>query len=337
MPFRAVTGHHGILILLARAIARDTLPPVLLFAGPRGVGKHRIAAAVAEALNCPSAAASGEFELDACGSCPTCHRIARNVHPDVIVVEPGESGAIKVEQVRDVIDRTAFRPFEGRRRVVIVDSADAMAPPSQNALLKTLEEPPPGSIFILVSSIPDALLPTVRSRCPQLRFGALTTAEVVEILTRDHGYAPGDAHAAAIEADGSIARALERDAVDLVEARADARRVLEYVSRVDEPVRRLAAAEILKVKAATPAEERNLLATCLTSLLSLLRDVSVMATQADTRLLANADLEHDLRKLTSAFDERRSRQAFGAVDEALTALERNASPKLVADWLVMQL
>ena len=323
--------------LLARAVACDTLPPVLLFAGPRGVGKHRIAAAVAEALNCPRAAASGDFELDACGSCPTCHRIARHVHADVIVVEPGESGTIKVEQVRDVIDRTAFRPFEGRRRVVIVDPADAMAAPSQNALLKTLEEPPPGSVFILVSAIPDALLPTVRSRCPLLRFGPLTNAEIVDILTRDHGYVQGDAHAAAVEADGSVARALERQSVDLVEARADARRVLEHVSRVDEPVRRLGAAEILKIKAATPAEERNRLATCLASLLSLLRDLGVIATQADIRLLANADLEDELRKLAGAFDAKRSRRAFGAVDEALTALERNASPKLVADWLVLQL
>ncbi len=323
--------------LLARAVARDTLPPVMLFAGPRGVGKRRIATAVAEALNCAQAEASGDFELDACGSCPTCHRIARIIHADVIVVEPGESGSIKVEQVRDVIDRTAFRPFEGRRRVVIVDPADAMAPPSQSALLKTLEEPPPGSIFVLVSSIPDALLPTVRSRCPLLRFGALTPAEIVEILTRHHGYAAGDAHAAAAEADGSIARALERRSVDLVEARAGARRVLELVSRVDEPVRRLGAAEVLKVKAATPAEERNRLATCLASLLSLLRDIGVIASEADTRLLANADLEDELRNLASAFDEKRSRRAFGAVDEALTALDRNASPKIVADWLVLQL
>jgi DNA polymerase-3 subunit delta' len=292
---------------------------------------------VAEVLNCSKAAVSGDFELDACGSCPTCRRIARNVHPDVIVIEPGESGSIKVEQVREAIDRTAFRPFEGRRRVVIVDQADAMAGAAQNALLKTLEEPPPGSIFILVSAIPDALLPTVRSRCPQLRFGSLTTGEVVEILTRDHGYAAGDAHAAAVEADGSIARALERESVDLVEARADARRVLEHVSRMDEPVRRLGAAEILKIKAATPAEERNRLTMCLASLLSLLRDIGVIATRADTRLLANADLESELRKLASAFDDKRSRRAFGAVDEALSALERNASPKLVADWLVLQL
>jgi DNA polymerase-3 subunit delta' len=337
MPFRSITGHRSTLKLLARAVACDSLPPSLLFAGPRGVGKHLSATAVAQTLNCLRAAASIDFELDACGACPTCQRIARGVHADVIGIEPGESGTIKVDQVRDVIDRAGFRPFEGRKRVVIIDQADAMVGPAQNALLKILEEPPPGSVFILVSALADSLLPTVRSRCPQLRFGGLTNADVVDVLTRHHGYAPADAHASAAEADGSIAAALEKRSVDLAEARADARRVLEHAFRVDEPVRRLEGAEILKVKAATPAEERNRLATCLRALLSLLRDMGVIAVQADPRLLANADLEVELRHLANIFDDRRSRRAFGAVDEALTALERNASPKLVADWLILQL
>jgi DNA polymerase III subunit delta' len=337
MPFRSITGHRPTLKLLARAVARDSLPPSLLFTGPRGVGKHLSATAVAQTLNCLRATASGDFELDACGACPTCQRIARGVHADVIGIEPGESGAIKVEQVRDVIDRAAFRPFEGRKRVVIIDQADAMVGAAQNALLKTLEEPPSGSVFILVSALADLLLPTVRSRCPQLRFGSLTNADVVDVLIRHHGYAPADAHASAAEADGSIAAALEKRSVDLAEARADARRVLAHASRVDEPVGRLEGAEILKVKAGTPAEERNRLATSLRALLSLLRDVGVISTQADPRLLANADLEAELRQLANAFDDRRSRRAFGAVDEALTALERNASPKLVADWLILQL
>ncbi len=100
------------------------------------------------------------------------------MHADVLVVEPGDTGAIKVEQVRDAIDRTAYRPFEGRRRVVIIDEADALAVAAQNALLKTLEEPPPASVFVLVTSRPDVLLPTVRSRCQRLRFGRLAPGEV---------------------------------------------------------------------------------------------------------------------------------------------------------------
>src|SRR5262249_47350540 len=115
---------------------------------------------------------TGDWRLatDACGVCASCSKIARNIHPDVVIVEPGDTGAIKIEQVRDVIERTAYRPFEGRRRVVIIDQADTIVHAAQNALLKTLEEPPPSSVFILLTALPDQLLPTVRSRLIRLAF-----------------------------------------------------------------------------------------------------------------------------------------------------------------------
>lgn len=277
------------------------------------------------------------FEIDACGECVACRRIARAVHPDVIVIEPGETGSIKIEQVRDAIDRAAYRPFEGRRRVVIVDEADAMVPPAQNALLKTLEEPPSASIFLLVSSMPDALLPTVQSRCPRLRFGVLTPAEVTEALVRDHGYAEPEARAAAADADGSIGLALVAQSMDVTEARATARQLLEQTARAADPARRLEAAKELTGKRGTSASERDQLAVSLRALASLLRDIGILANRADTQSLANADLQADLERLTASFDSERSMRAFVAVDQALAALERNASPKVVADWLVLQL
>ena len=172
MPFRTIVGHRRLLSLLSRAIARETLPPALLLAGPAGVGKRRVAVAIAETLNCLKPQEAGDLLRDSCGECPACRRIQRGVHPDVILIEPGDMGSIKIEQVRDVIDRAEYRPFEGRRRVVIIDEADALMTPAQNALLKTLEEPPSASIFVLVSSIADSFLPTIRSRCSRLRFAA---------------------------------------------------------------------------------------------------------------------------------------------------------------------
>ena len=124
----------------------------------------------------------GGQAVDACGVCASCKRIARGVHADVLQVGPGDTGAIKVDQVREAIERTAYRPFEGRRRVVIIDEADALMIGAQDALLKTLEEPPPASVFVLVTSRPDVLLPTVRSRCHRLRFGRLAPAEVAAVL-----------------------------------------------------------------------------------------------------------------------------------------------------------
>ena len=372
MPFRTIAGHSRLLSLLARVIARDSMPPAVLMAGPAGVGKRLTAVAVAQAINClqpvtpgplrpesaaqrdpaytsnplrmgsaaqrdPASATAAEFERDACGECASCRRIARGTHPDVVTVEPGESGSIKIEQLRDVIDQSQFRPFEGRRRVVIIDEADAAGPDAQSALLKTLEEPPSASLFILVSSIPDALLPTVLSRCPRLRFGPLTPGDVARVLMRDHGYSEHDARAAAADADGSVGRALQSRSDDLVEAREDAQRILQATAHDTDPVKRINLARDLTEGKRTPAEERNRLAVRLRSLGSLLRDVGIIASRADRAMLANADLEGRLETLSSSFDADRSQRAYAAVDRALAALDRNASPKLVADWLLLEL
>ena len=340
MPFRDIIGHRHLLTLVAGAVERGSLPPSLIFAGPDGIGKRRAAVALAQLLNCQTPVTTELLESvsrDACGECASCRRIGRGVHADVLTIEPGDTGAIKVDQVRDAIEKSAYRPFEGRRRVVIIDEADALVDAAQNALLKTLEEMPSASIFVLVSSIPDALLPTVRSRCPRLRFGPLSAAEVAQVLVRDHRYSDADARAAAADADGSVGRALAADSAGLTDARNDARRLLEQTARTDDPARRLDVAKELSGTKGTTASDREQMATCLRALASLLRDLRIVATHADRRTLANGDLESQLEKLTSVFDHKRSLRAYAAVDEALAALERNASPKVVADWLVLQL
>ncbi len=360
MPFRDISGHRQLFELIGRAAARGTLPPSLIFAGPDGVGKRMAAVALAQLLNClgshgPIAsgaerAAKGErseaslagyggprhSREDACGECAACRRIARGVHADVLIVEPGDTGAIKVDQVRDAIERSAYRPFEGRRRVVIIDDADAVLPEAQNALLKTLEEPPPASTFILVTSRPDMLLPTVRSRCQRTRFGRLAPADVAAVLMRDHGYAEEDAHAAAALSDGSIGAALEEGTEEFVEARNAAALMLQTVASATEPRRRLDGARAL-AGAGRDSSDRDELARRLYALSSMLRDLAVLLSRADERRLANADLEPQLRGLLRSFDGERALRGFEAVDRALAALDRNASPKIVADWLAFQI
>src|SRR6187401_1079303 len=335
--FSSVFGHRRLLALLSRALARDTLPPALLLAGPAGVGKRRVALALARAVNCLEPRATDEFERDACGKCASCRRIERGVHPDVIVIEPGDMGSIKIEAVRDVVDRAGYRPFEGRRRVVIVDEADAMVPAAQNAMLKTLEEPPSASIFLLVSSLPDALLPTVRSRCPRLRFGPLAPGEVAAALVRDHEYSEVEARAAAVDAEGSVGRALSSKSADLVDARETATRVLQQAARAADPVTRVGTAQGLSPKKGSPMNDRDQLSATLRIMSSVLRDLGLMASQADAAVIANADLRSDLEALSRSYDANRSVRAYAAVDEALAALERNANAKVVANWLVLQL
>jgi DNA polymerase-3 subunit delta' len=347
MPFREIAGHRHLFALMTAAAVRGTLPPSLIFAGPEGVGKRRSAIALAQLLNCASvvdadytaadhadsADVSESAGKDACGVCASCRRIARGVHADVLVIEPGDTGVIKVDQVREAIERTAYRPFEGRRRIVIVDEADAVLGEAQNALLKTLEEPPPASTFVLVTWRPDVLLPTVRSRCQRLRFGRLAPTEIAAVLMRDHEYAEADAHAAASASDGSVGLALEGASDEYAEARSAATRLLEGAAVSQDPRRRLEGAKALT----GGGVDRDELARRLRALSSLVRDIGVLVSRADERRLANADLRPLLARLGKSFDGERAVRAFAAVDRALSALDRNASPKIVADWLAFQI
>lgn len=344
MAFRDVVGHRGLVRLIARAVDRESLPPSLLFAGPEGVGKRRAAAALAQALNCAApvrdAAAGAAVPLDACGRCAACTRIARGSYPDVLTVG-GDGGAITVDEVREAAGQARYRPFEGRRRVVVFDDADRLVPQSQNALLKTLEEPPAASQFVLVTSRADTLLATVRSRCQRLSFGLLETAEVSEVLTRDHGYGESDARAAAAAAGGSVGRALRLASGELTAARDAALALLRTAAAARDAKSRLEGAKGL-LAGRTGGKgggggQRQELTERLRALSSLVRDVTLLASGADRGTLANPDLRARLDPLAQRVSARRGVRAFAAVDEAMDAAARNAGPKVVADWLACRL
>ena len=273
-------------------------------------------------------------------TCSVCRRIERGVFPDVLLVEPDESGSVKIEQIRAAAGETTFRPFEGRRRVVIIDEADRMGLDAQDALLKSLEEPSPHSVFILISARADTLAPTVRSRCSRLRFGRLSPAEIARALVRDREYSEERALAAAALARGSLGRALAVESGELTEARAAGCRALAAVANAAHARARLDSVDELvgeRRSRSTPGADREDLAARLTALLSVVRDLSLLATRANGNALANLDLTSELESLSRFYGCDRAVRAFFAADRALWALRRNASPKIVADWLVLQL
>ena len=340
MPFHEIVGHRNVIARIAQAVARDSLPPSLLLTGPGGVGKRLLAEAIAQALNCgaPRRDASG-LVVDACGGCSACGRIARGIYPDVVVLAPGEGGSITVDQVRAAIEQVGYRPFEGRRRVIVVDDADLLLPPAQNALLKTLEEPPPRSQLVLVTARPDMLLDTVRSRCPRLRLGHLGVDEVAGILRRRPEIDELAARSAAAAAGGSAGRALQLASSGHEGIREAALGLLRSVSAARDARARLAGARDFAAGRGSkraPAADRRELRERLRMLATLLRDVAAVAAGAAVPL-ANADLDGALRELAAAWSGARGPRAFAAVDVALDAVERNVSPKVVADWVACRL
>ena len=338
MTLREIIGHRRLTTLIARAIERDSLPPTLLFAGPSGVGKWAVARATAQAVNCLDRVRPGATDLatDACGKCRSCDRVARGVHVDVLAIEPDDRASIKIDVIRDVLSNTSFRPFEGRKRLVLIREADALEPASQNALLKSLEEPPSGTMFILTTALPGALLPTVRSRCMRLRFGRLTTAEIAAALIRDHDYSDTDARQAAPIADGSIGQALALIDNDLSMFRGLAMGLLKHTAGRDDAQSRVQAASAVHT-GGKKERTREDVAIVLRLMASMLRDLEAINAGADRAVLANPLLSSDLEGLARAYSGDRARTAFGAVDRALTALERNAGIKVVTEWLAVQM
>jgi DNA polymerase-3 subunit delta' len=335
--FSGIVGHRRLTALLSQAIQRDTLPPTLLFSGPAGIGKFVVAKAVASAVNCLDPRLDGELPVDACGTCRSCDRIARDVHVDVLMLQPDEKASIKIDVVRDVLERTSFRPFEGRRRVVIIRDADTLEVAAQNSLLKSLEEPPASTVFLLTTAVPGALLPTVRSRCMRLAFGRLTEREVADVLVRDYDMAEGEAREAASLSDGRIGEALALGSTDVAVLRETALLLLRQAAASPAAQSRLQAAAVLATGPSKKERTREDVALVLRMMASMLRDIELLNTGGDTRVLANPAVADELSSLTRGYSGDRARDAFVAVDRAIGALERNAGTKVVSEWLALQL
>lgn len=167
---RPILGHAANLVALRDAVSGDNLHHALLFEGPRGVGKATCAHWLTQLANCEA------MGPEPCRTCPTCVQILKGVHPDVWTVEPNPeraSGNIPIDAVRELVRKVGYRRFNARRRFVIIDPADALQGAAANALLKTLEEPPEDTHFILVTANASGMLPTILSRCQRIRFGAV--------------------------------------------------------------------------------------------------------------------------------------------------------------------
>jgi DNA polymerase-3 subunit delta' len=180
MGLHHIRGQEDALRVLRGAMRRGRVASTYLFAGEQGVGKRLTAVAFVKALNCLSPSEQ-DGAPEACGRCASCRKIEAGTHPDFLLIEP-EAGLIKVQEIRRLEEALYLRPYEGRWKAVVVDDAEAMNPPAANAFLKTLEEPAPQSLIVLVSSRPGRLPQTVLSRCSRVNFKPLPPALCAEVI-----------------------------------------------------------------------------------------------------------------------------------------------------------
>jgi DNA polymerase-3 subunit delta' len=318
MGFDEIVGHHRQLEILRRALTSGRLHHAYLFVGPEGIGKRMLATTLAQAVHC------GTRVDDFCGSCVNCTRIADGNHPDVRIIEPpAGKKEISIQQVREFERELNYRSFTGKRKIIIVDPATLMNLASQNALLKTLEEPPQDSLIILIASSAGGLLPTLRSRCLRISFTPLARAEIARYLSTKQGVTGDEIEFLAAMSMGSIGAALGLHKETFVEKRrvwagiVGALKAGDYQSAVS-------AAEAL-------AGNRDDALKFLAWAQSWYRDLLVYGVTGDDGELVNLDMRGQIEQHAASAQSEQQIAALTASTAAAAAIHRNLNRRMVLE------
>lgn len=322
MKLADVVGHTRAAGHLRQAVSEGRVPTAFLFLGPEGVGKRALADAFAARLLCETPA-----DADACTGCANCTRVASGTHPDVRVIVRDEGRRdIRIEQVRELCRWLTLQPLMATRKLALVDGAHELNEHGQNALLRTLEEPPGRSVIVLLATSAALLLPTVRSRCQVVRLDVLSPDEVATVLTRN-GLAADRAALLAGLAEGSPGRALGLDADDVAKMRA---RVLAALPG-------LATASAADLSALAQELARGPLDTALAAVVAFYRDLLQVGLGAGTLPLRTAGAEDVVQASARRQPPAARLRQLEAVCDTLEALGRNANRQLSLETMLIML
>jgi DNA polymerase III subunit delta' len=334
MSFKSVLGQQQPKKILTNALQNSSVAHAYLFYGQESIGKKKLAFTLAKALNC-----KGPDPLDACDECESCLKIERGVHPDFFYIEPVKStptsreASIKIEEIRELQKKLAYLPYEGKTKVVVVDSAELMNPQAANSFLKTLEEPPSSTVLILISSNPHRLLPTLLSRCQGIQFHRLALTDVREIL-KSH---PLEEREPLTESEldfhtqrslGSVDRALDEDFAEMEGLREQLLEVLENVSfdRMD----------IVFGFAKAWARKTDQLQLVLNELLGLIRDLALYRSGCGQSDIQNRNLSATMKPVAQIHSLKTWLDRFTAVRNTQIALSGNANAQLFLENMLIE-
>ena len=343
--FDKFIGNAPVKAILRRMLAAKRVPHSLILAGADGIGKKQFALELAKSFVCRE-----PQNFEACDRCVACVRADRfdlpksdkkedyekvffSGHADVGQVVPFKN-SILVNAVRELEREANFRPYEAAARFFIIDDAEKLCTGkanAANALLKTLEEPPPTAYIFLVTSRPDALLPTILSRCQTVRFAPVPAKEIETHLLSTKKFAPDDAELIAGLAGGSIGRALETDAGKFRAGRDAMLRVLDSLLIKEDRAALLRAAEDMN-----DAKNKDDYDATLQILETLIHDVWTLRIGGAAQIV-NADIRNQLQKLAERTDARRLAAWLAQIEQMRENFNVNLNRKIATDALFMQM
>lgn len=331
-----VFGHYLAVEILSRAARGGQIGHAYLLSGPEGIGKSTLARTFAQALVCTAEPAERP-----CGRCSACTRAQRGIHPDVSLVNLETQAAgdqkdrkntrISIETIRELRGSIALRPMEARWRVAIIEDADLLSRDAFDALLKTLEEPPPFVVLILIATEIDAIPETIRSRCLPVTLDGLPRKEVAAVL-QARGLEPAQAEAVASITRGRIGHALTlaSDSRALLARREELEAALEMI---ENPLVAVGAAR--RMADQFRRGQRDHVETQIDTLIGVWRDL-VLVTSGCGEQVVNADARDRLERLSRCWSLGEVHLGLKATYQALIDLGANAQPRLVLDHMVLQ-
>ena len=322
MSFKDIYGHEKQISILQTAAARNRIPHAYLFYGTEGVGKRTVAEIFSKAMNCMN------NTIDACDECPSCVKIDRGNHPDVVMIR-AEGQFIKVKEIRELQERMKFRPLEGRKRIFIIDDADRMNIVSANALLKTLEEPSASNILILITARPHQLPMTILSRCQHVRFNPLQRETVAAYLQKKVSLDSQASFLISLSSGGSIGRALTLHDDSYLTTRNAVFTIMSKI-RMNDPLMVLLLPNDF-------GQDRKEVMERLGILMAGYRDALVYKETGEADRVINQDHIDVIQSVAENVAGRDILNSIRAVDRAFHALSQNANKQLTLETMVFRL
>jgi DNA polymerase III subunit delta' len=322
--FDAIIGQQTQIQMLAAALRKHQVPHAMLFTGEKGIGKKTTAINFAMACNCKNPV-PGDFSP--CGACPPCRKIISGNHPDIHYVKPSGS-YIKIEQIRTLCGSLALKPHEASLRFVLLSDVHLMNAEAGNALLKILEEPPEKTIFILTAPQTADILPTIVSRCRQIRFNPIHEDQLETHLVQKRGLPPEKAMIIASLSGGSMGRALSMEENEKI--------VLHrnwIVKQMGLIFSKTTGNDLYFAEAL--ARDKETLFLGLEIMKSWFHDLAISKYQPER--VINRDLKTKFKTLSDSIGMDRLIEKTNAVWQAERAIKANANPRLAIEALVIRL
>lgn len=324
IAWERILGHEEQMARLRTLLREDRLPHALLFYGPAGVGKLRVAQALAAAILC------GEESERPCGRCGQCRAMQQGSHPDYYEIHPEGKAvrSIRIDAIRAMKAKAAELPLQAEKRVIVIDDAEKMNEAAENSLLKTLEEPAGAVHFILVTRERSALLDTIRSRCMNVGFGSIPEPALAEALAA-RGIPHGEAQELAALSGGSFGRALALSEEGGLALRDDAASFLQQLDA-------FSAKDVFARGASMEAWPREKLVEWFLSLGMLLRDLLVLSEDGASPLLYHKDLRERLAALLPSFPAARLAALLVLVRATDRRLLANVNQRLLLEGFFLR-